>query len=38
MKLAEGKSFKNMTGNAFFALVIYSVQRPAESYNGIYKG
>lgn len=38
MKLAESKSFKIKTGNAFFAPVIYSVQRPGESYNGIYKG
>lgn len=37
MKLAESKSFKNMTGNAFFAPVIYTVQRSGESYNGIYK-
>lgn len=38
MKLGESKSFKNMTGNAFFAPVIYSVQRPGKSYHGIYKG
>lgn len=38
MKLAESKSFKNMTGNASFAPVIYSVQRPGGSCNGIRKG
>lgn len=38
MKLAESKSFKNMAGNVFFAPMIYTVQRPEGSYNGIYKG